>query len=143
MKIVVEKFGIQTKEEGESVNITESVKEFIKSNCIKNGIVIVMIMHTSAAITINEGTPCVGDDLIESLKRVVPESDHYHHARYLHGDGRMGVNATNHIQASLIGNHALIPIKNGEILISSHQNVYLVEFDGPRYRDYVIEIIGE
>ncbi len=143
MKIAVEKFGIQTKKEGESINITEDIRKFVKANSFKRGLVIIMIMHTSAAVTINEGTPCVGDDMIESMKRVLPESEHYHHARYLPGDGRMGINAASHIQASLIGNHALIAIKDGELLISSHQNVYIVEFDGPRFRDYVIEIIGE
>ena len=143
MKIISQKFNIQTKEETEKICITMKIKDFIKSKSFKNGLSTIMVLHSSAAITINENMSCISDDIVTTMRRIVPESDQYHHARYIIADGRLAVNAPAHIQSSILGNHVHIVIKDGEPVLSNRQDIFFIELDGPRLREYVVEIMGE
>lgn len=120
------------------VNITEQIEEVVRGSEIKNGLVTVLSMHTTAGITVNEGLECLEQDIDEFLSQLVPESASYHHARLLPEYGSTAGNATGHIKAMLIGNHCHLMIHNGKLEKGTAQDVYFYEFDGPSKRTYSI-----
>jgi len=143
MKVHLEKLGIQTTKEMEMIDITDNVIDVVRKSGVKNGVVNVITMHTTTGITVNEGLPCLEEDTLETLKRLVPEGLDYHHARYLDFDGRLGVNAHCHLRGMITGISTMFPVENGEIVKGGRQTIYFVETDGPLYRKYCVQVLGE
>ena len=128
-------FSVRTTRHSEIVDITEQVEEIIEASGVKDGICIVYIPHTTAAVTINENAdPSVKTDILNYLNKIVPWNGNYTH---------MEGNAAAHIKASIIGSDRAIIIKNGRLVLGTWQGVYFCEFDGPRSRRVFVEIIGK
>ncbi len=124
---------VVTKERIEMVDITSLVRSVVKSSPIKDGAVIVYSPHTTAGITINENSdPSVKRDILEKLNQLVPYRDNYSH---LEG------NADAHIKASLIGSSVIVPVKDKELLFGTWQGIFFCEFDGPRNRKIIIQLL--
>lgn len=88
------------------------------------GIVNIFIMHTSAAITINENADStVRTDFETFFNRLVPDGSAWfnHNSE---GDDDMPA----HIKASLIGQSLSIPITNNRLNLGTWQGIYLCEF---------------
>ena len=113
MKIYTKELTILTNRETEIINITDSVKQFVKESDINSGIVFVMSLHTTTGITVNEGLPDIEQDIRDFLQRIVPDDYPYKHARYLHSDGQMAINAPSHIRGSLLGFEVFFPFEGG------------------------------
>ena len=80
------------------------------------------IMHTSAALTINENaSPDVPLDLNDALDRLVPESQPFRHT----DEGPDDMPA--HAKASLMGFSLTVPIADGSLVLGTWQGIYLVE----------------
>lgn len=90
----------------------------------EQGLVNLFLLHTSAALTINENAdPDVRHDLEKSLDKLVPEyQTHFLHT--LEGPDDMPA----HIKTSLFGNSLTIPIKNSRLYLGTWQGIYLCEF---------------
>jgi secondary thiamine-phosphate synthase enzyme len=143
MKTILQRISIQTHHEIELIDITPHLLELVQSSGVKNGTVFVLSLHTTTAITVNEGLPDLEKDITEMILRLIPEGQAYHHARYLPSDGQMAVNAPSHLRGALLGFQVFFPIEEGRIVRGSRQTIYFVELDGPQYRTYVVHIIGE
>lgn len=104
----------------------------------ENGLLMVFIKHTSAALTINENAdPSVRDDFETFFNRLVPDGAPYF-THTLEGDDDMSA----HIKASLIGTSVTIPIKNGRLNLGTWQGIYLCEFrDGGDYRKLSVTLL--
>lgn len=143
MKTHFVELGVQSKKEMEMINISDEVEDVVRESGIKDGIVYVITMHTTTGITVNEGISCLEEDILDTLERLAPEGLDYHHARYLDFDGRLGVNAHCHLRSMLTGNHTVFPVRGGKVVRGGRQNIYFVETDGPLYRKYVVQVMGE
>jgi len=143
MKVKLEKVTIQTKKPMEAINITPKVKKIVEQSSIKNGLVNIISLHTSAGIAVTEGLSCLEEDIFFILDRLVPKEGDYHHARYLDSYGRLGINAHAHLKSILTGMSAFFPIQDGKMVISGTQTIYFLEFDGPLYRTFCVQILGE
>jgi len=143
MKIITEEKTILTSEETELINITDAVKEFVIQSGIQSGMVFVMSLHTTTGITVNEGLPDIEQDVHDMLQNLIPDDHPYRHARYLHSDGQMAINAPSHLRGALLGFEVFFPVENGEMVCGGRQTIYLVELDGPQERKYHLRIIGE
>ena len=143
MKIYSKEITLLTSQETEIINITDSVKHFVKENDITSGIIFVMSLHTTTGITVNEGLPDIEQDIRDFLLRIVPDDHPYKHARYLHSDGQMAINAPSHIRGSLLGFEVYFPIENGKLHCGGRQTIYFVELDGPQERRYFLKVMGE
>ena len=123
---------IRTKQRIEMVDITSNIRKELSISGIKDGICTVFIPHTSAGITINEGTdPAVCRDILSKLNSLVPADDNYYH---------MEGNSDSHIKASLMGSSVSIIIENGGLALGTWQKIFFCEFDGPRSRKVFIKI---
>lgn len=143
MRSIVLRRTVQTPGDTALVNITQDVHEAVAESGIANGIALVMTLHTTTAITVNEGLEDLEDDILEMIQRLVPATAPYRHARFLDSDGQMAVNAPSHLRGALLGMEVLFPVENGKLVIGGRQTVYLVELDGPLLRNWIVHVMGD
>jgi secondary thiamine-phosphate synthase enzyme len=143
LKSILHKLELQTKQDIELLNITHQVIEAVSQSGIQAGFVHVTTMHTTTAITVNEGLQDIEHDLVALLTRLVPVNGEYHHARFLHSDGQTAVNAHAHLRAALLGPNVIFPIEDGHLVMGERQTIYFVELDGPQRRHLVIQVLGD
>ncbi len=126
-------FSVKTSSTVQFIDITNQVKKIVSNSGIKNGLCIVYIPHTTAAVTINESAdPAVITDITKEINKIVPFSDGYRH---------MEGNSAAHIKSSLFGVSSHIPIANNKLILGTWQGIFFCEFDGPRNRKVNIKII--
>ncbi|OIP65517.1 MAG: hypothetical protein CO150_08000 [Nitrospirae bacterium CG_4_9_14_3_um_filter_53_35] len=124
---------IQTSSRIEMVDITPMIHRMVERSGVKNGLCVIYIPHTTAAVTINENAdPDVKMDLLQHLSSLIPVTGGYRH---------MEGNADAHIKAALIGSSETILIVNGRLILGAWQSVFFCEFDGPRTRKYHVKVI--
>jgi secondary thiamine-phosphate synthase enzyme len=122
---------VRTQAREEFVDITARVREELVSSGVKDGICYVYVPHTTAAVTINESAdPSVKDDILMTLRKIVPDS-----LPYRHSEG----NSPAHVKASLIGSSIKVIIKEGQLSLGTWQGIFFCEFDGPRSRSVFIK----
>ncbi|MBI2671290.1 YjbQ family protein [Candidatus Woesearchaeota archaeon] len=123
---------INTKNNEEIVDITEKVERLVKESNLNEGICTIFVKHTTASIIINENwDPSVGKDLLELLEEIAPK-----HKAYSHNDG----NAHSHLKSAILGTSVTIPILNNELQLGRWQDIFLIEFDGPKERKIIVQI---
>jgi secondary thiamine-phosphate synthase enzyme len=121
---------LRTKAREEFVDITRTIEEDVRSSGLKEGLCVVYVPHTTAAVTINEDAdPSVKEDVLRQLKVLVPRD-----GNYSHGEG----NSDAHIISSLLGVSQIIPIHEGRLVLGTWQGIFFCEFDGPRNRRFYV-----
>ncbi len=132
---MVQTFSIKSSKQTELIDITRSVIEAVQKTGVKDGLCVIFIPHTTAAVTINENAdPSVPRDLLMELNKIVPFED-----RYQHSEG----NSAAHIKSSLIGCSRTLLIESGKLLLGTWQGIFFCEFDGPRNRQVHVKVISE
>ena len=128
----LQKLKVQTSERNEMVDVTDRLLQVVRSQNITEGMLIVYVPHTTAAVTINENAdPDVKSDMLAKLSELVPRHESY----YRHGEG----NSDSHVKTSLVGNSIMVLVEGGRLVLGRWQGVYFCEFDGPRPRDLVVK----
>lgn len=118
----------------EMIDITKKVHEAVIKQGIRNGIVNIFIPHTTASIILFENIdPRLRRDFLESLGRIAPSPATYHHE---------GSNAAAHLKAALCGPRVVVPMENAKLILGEWQGIFLCEFDGPRQRTIVIQVVN-
>ena len=108
------------------INITHLVARHISEQGYSNGVVVLFVRHTTAALTINENAdPDVVTDLLATLDKKIPWQDNYRHA-----EG----NSAAHLKSSLMGSSETVIVRKGQLQLGTWQGIYFCEFDGPRRR---------
>ncbi len=143
MKSVVKRITIITRHETELIDISARVCQEVEEAGVQNGTVFIISQHTTTGLTVNEKLPDLEADIVNLLERVVPEILPYRHARFLHTDGQMAINAPSHLRGALLGFEVFFPIENGKLIRGGRQTIYFVELDGPQERTLIIHLIGE
>lgn len=116
------------------IDVTDPVRQLVRSQNVVEGMAIVYVPHTTAAVTINEDAdPDVKADMLMKLGKMIPQREGYAHA-----EG----NSDSHVKTSLVGSSATILIERGDLLLGQWQGIYFCEFDGPRTRQLHIKLIG-
>lgn len=130
----MEKIRINTSRKEELVDITRLVGDAVNGTSIQSGWCVVYCPHTTAGVTINEGAdPDVAVDIIEGMKRLVPDDWDFRH---------MEGNSDAHLKATLVGPSEAILIDDGRLLLGTWQRIFFCEFDGPRQRSVFIHVEG-
>jgi secondary thiamine-phosphate synthase enzyme len=125
---------LETKSPSEALVITPQVEAIVARAGIERGICHVMVLHSTAAIVVNEtADPNIGFDVIDALERQIPIRSEWRH-------DRIDDNAHSHIKASLLGPSEVIRIRNGKLVLGRWQGIYCFEFDGPRTRSIAVGI---
>ena len=125
---------IETTARQELVRITRRLTQAVQGAGWQNGLCQIFVPHTTAGITINENAdPDVVRDILYSLERQVPSAD----PGYRHVEG----NSAAHIKASMMGFSLTLILSNGRFVLGRWQDILLCEFDGPRRRQVILELI--
>lgn len=129
----METIQVKTSSRIQFVEITDKVRSVIGKSGIQDGIAVVYVPHTTAGVTINEAAdPAVVDDINAGLSGLVP-----HHRNYRHSEG----NADAHIKASLMGSSVTVIISKGAPVLGTWQGIFFCEFDGPRTRNFFVQVL--
>lgn len=117
------------------VDITKEVANVVSNAGIETGLVNVYVQGATAGIMIQENwDDSVQNDVISLFKKLVPAGIWEHDAQDNNGDS--------HLKAGIVGPGETIPLIGGKMGLSTWQNIFLCEFDGPRSeRNIVVTII--
>lgn len=106
-------------------DITPQVAECVKESAVKSGFVNVYAQGATSAIMIQENwDDSVQEDVVDLLRKLIPQGIWKHDIQ----DG----NADSHLKAGIVGPSETIPITDGKLGLSTWQNIFFCEFDGPR-----------
>lgn len=113
------------------VDITEQVKQVVSKSGIRNGIASVYAQGATAAIMIQENwDESVQTDVVNFLRQIIPQGVWLHDQQDGNGDS--------HLKAGLVGPSETVPIVDGQLGLSTWQNIFLCDFDGPRDQRHII-----
>jgi len=136
--IVTNYITLTSEAENDIINITNDVERILIESHLKNGILTLFIVGSTAAITTIEYEPGLKKDFPRLLERIAPKEIEYEHDNTWH-DG----NGHAHVRASLIGPSLTIPFINGQISLGTWQQIVFVELDTRgRERKIVVQLIG-
>ena len=112
-------------------DITREVEAIVSESGIASGMVNVYAQGATAAIMIQENwDESVQSDVITLLNKLIPSGIWEHDHQDNNGDS--------HLKAGIVGPQETIPIVDGKMGLSTWQNIFLCEFDGPRTRRNVM-----
>jgi secondary thiamine-phosphate synthase enzyme len=145
MKIYNRKIELESTSQIEFVDITTKIEEIVANSGIREGQVLVYSPHSTASVMVNHNEPLLLQDFMRILYRLVPVSDRYSHdlfelSRSKTSDGRS--NGHSHCKNMLLGVSETLPIEKGKMMLTPRQSIFMVEMDGARKRDLVVQVIG-
>ncbi len=119
------------------VDITQQVSEAVSKSGVDSGIVNVYSQGATSAVMIQENwDDSVQSDVISLLREVIPRGVWLHDQQDGNGDS--------HLKAGLVGPNETIPIIDGQLGLSTWQNIFLCEFDGPcQERSIICTVISD
>jgi len=116
-------------------DITSRVAELVAESGVCTGVVNIYARGATAAIMIQENwDSSVQNDVVALLNRLIP------HGVWEHD--RQDGNGDSHLKAGLVGASETVPIVDEKLGLSTWQNIFFCEFDGPReQRSIVLTVI--
>jgi len=116
---------ISTPDHNGLYDITQQVEAIVSESGVNSGLVNVYAQGATAAIMIQENwDESVQTDVINLLKKLIPSGVWEHDHQDNNGDA--------HLKAGIVGPQEVIPIVDGKMGLSTWQNIFFCEFDGPR-----------
>ena len=136
MQLHNSKIVVATHKPRELVDITSQAQDAVKSTGVRHGLCALYAQGATAALMIQENDdPNITLDVLDCLDKVAPQGVWRH--------DRVDNNGAAHIQAGLVGPSESIPIRDGRLGLSTWQNIFLCDFDGPRQRRTIlVTIVG-
>ena len=120
-------------------DITSEVNKIVKRSKIKEGIVVISAIGSTAGLTTIEAEPNLIADFKEFWEKLIPRDKNYRHNQTWGDD-----NGFSHLRASLLGPSLSLIIREGQVFLGTWQQIVFVDFDNrPRERRVVVKIIGE
>ncbi|MCK4288376.1 MAG: secondary thiamine-phosphate synthase enzyme YjbQ, partial [Bacteroidales bacterium] len=117
-------------------DITDQIAEIVKKSNVKTGFVNVYVQGATAGIMIQENwDESVQNDVITLLKKLIPAGIWEHDTQDNNGDA--------HLKAGIVGPSETVPIINGNMGLSTWQNIFVCEFDGPRRQRNIVVTISD
>ncbi len=116
-------------------DITDPVRKVVANSGIQQGMVNVYAQGATAAIMIQENwDDSVQTDVVNLLKMIIPQGVWLHDQQDGNGDA--------HLKAGLVGPSETIPILDGKMGLSTWQNIFFCEFDGPREQRRIVVTVS-
>ncbi len=120
-------------------NITDRVKSVSRQSGIKDGLISVFAIGSTASVSTIEYEPALVEDVRQQLEEFIPSSKHTRHSQTWGDD-----NGFSHMRATFMGPGITIPLSGGEPVLGTWQQIVVIDHDNrPRSRDIFIQVIGE
>jgi len=136
------RFEVNTSRRCETLDITAEVARLIAASGIRDGIVHIASLHTTAAITVNEHEPRLMQDLHAWLAQIAPAGHGWKHDALARSIPSEPENTDAHLKTMLLGGAQTLALEGGSLLLGTWQRVILVECDGPRRRKVGVTVLG-
>lgn len=145
MKIFRQRIEFQTQTQLEFVDITDRAQAIVDQSGVREGQALVYVPHTTMGVAINQNEAMLVQDLTRILYKLAPVDEHYSHDLFelrkgSVSDGRS--NGHSHCKSFLLGVSETVPVERGKLVLSERQNILVVEFDGGRKRDVMVQVMG-
>jgi len=137
MKVFADFVEVRSGKRGEYIDITTEIEKLVDKSEVRNGVVIIHELHTTAALTIQENDTSVHEDTKEIMDKLVPLDREYRHSY----EGNE--NAAAHIKNQILGSNLAIPVIDGKIALGTWQRIFLVELFEGRKRRIAVCVMGE
>lgn len=120
-------------------DVTPLVAEFVAESGVRDGLVVVAVTGSTAAVTTIEYEEGALRDLRRALDQLAPANEDYaHNARW--GDG----NGFSHVRSALLKTSIAVPVVDGEMVLGTWQQIVVINLDNrARERQMVCVITGE
>jgi len=141
VKVFSKTITVTTHERTDLVNLSDDIREFVKSTGVQDGYVQVSSLHTTAGLIINEWQDALLADVKNLTESIVPRDTYYRHNDPEFSDCDRH-NADSHLRIVVLGHNASVPIDQGELVLGRWQSVILTEFDGPNQRKVHLQVFG-
>ena len=129
----MQKITVNTSKSKEVLDITNQINGYLKKINAGNGVCNIFVTHTTCCLTCADLDPGTDQDLLDALDKMFPAGKY----RHPHDPSHVG----EHIMSSIIGPSVTVPVEKGELVLGTWQRVVLVEFSGPRTRNFVINFV--
>ncbi len=130
---MAERIEVRTSSREELVDITDRVQDRVRSAGMGAGVVHLWSLHTTCALTVNEGAdPNVARDVVATLRTLLPKDGDYRHA-----EG----NSDAHLKTLVTGPGLTLLVDGGTLVLGTWQKVFLTEWDGPRTRRIAVQTV--
>ena len=107
------------------VDITPQIRDLVRRSGVRDGLVAVYAQGATGAIMIQENwDDSVQQDVVDLLRKLIPRGVWQHDAQDGNGDS--------HLKSGLVGPSETIPLIDGKLGLTTWQNIFFCEFDGPR-----------
>lgn len=130
---------LSTRGHADILDLTEQVEGLVEAAQLRDGLVVLFTPSATSSLTTIEFESGALDDLRRALDQIVPpDAEYRHNLRW--GDG----NGHAHVRAALLGPSLSIPVRSGQLLLGTWQQIVFIDFDvRPRRRRIVVQMIGD
>lgn len=141
MSIARHRLTLATEAPIELLDITEAVRAWLRTTGVREGLLTVSSLHTTARVNVNESEPELQRDIVAFLETLAPRGAGYRHDR-VPVDGRLNAHA--HLLGLLMSATETIPVHDGELALGDWQRIFFIELDGPRpAREVLLQVMGD
>jgi secondary thiamine-phosphate synthase enzyme len=132
-------FQMDTEGYGDTIDVTDRVRDFVRQSGLTSGLATVFIPGSTAGVTTIEFERGLVSDMKAALERMAPEDMPYAHDERW-GDG----NGFSHVRAAVVKASLSVPFAGGKLSLGRWQQIVVVDFDNrPRNRRVVVQVMGE
>ena len=134
-----EYLSIKTKGFSDIKDITGEVQKIVQKSRIKNGLVNIFAVGSTASITTIEYEPALVEDVKEQLESFIPSTMRSRHSQTWGDD-----NGFSHMRATFMGPGLTAPVSGGSVVLGTWQQIVVIDHDNrPRSRKIFIQVMGE
>jgi secondary thiamine-phosphate synthase enzyme len=137
---------VETHRSTEFVDLTPQLLTVVEQSGVAEGLLMLQVRHTTAALLINEHEPLLLADLEAMIERLVPRAAVYGHddfsRRTVNLTPRERTNGHAHCRAALFRTSESLPITCGVLSLGRWQRIFLVDFDGGQRREVWLTLMG-
>jgi secondary thiamine-phosphate synthase enzyme len=132
-------FSIHTQGFSDIKDITSQVGSIVGESEIRDGIVTVSVIGSTASISTIEFEPALVQDFKDQLEKFAPHTMHSRHSETWGDD-----NGFSHIRATFMGPSITVPLSRGELVLGTWQQIVLIDHDNRgRERQVFVQVMGE
>ncbi|MBL7060515.1 MAG: YjbQ family protein, partial [Actinobacteria bacterium] len=115
------KIALSTKGFSDIKDITGEVKSIVSHSGIKNGLVGVFAIGSTASVSTIEYEPALVEDVRQQLEEFVSSDKHTRHSQTWGDD-----NGFSHIRATFMGPGINVPLSDGELVLGTWQQIIVI-----------------
>ncbi len=129
---------VSTKGFSDIINISDEVRSTVSGSGIKDGLVAVTVIGSTASVTTIEYEPALVEDMKDLFEKLVSRNIRSRHSETWGDD-----NGFSHMRASMMGPGIILPVVEGKLLTGTWQQIVVVDHDNrSRNREVRIQVIG-